>query len=65
MTFTITWDVVVEHSADPDYWSVYTRRPDGDLIYTHTLSTAEVVHLRDVDKVKVTDRRTSQPWTAK
>lgn len=65
MTLTISWDVVVDHSADPDYWSVYTQRPDGSLTYTHTLSTADVEHLRDVDKVKVTDHRTGQPWTAR
>nr|WP_012476915.1 hypothetical protein [Streptomyces sp. 44030]ABC67347.1 hypothetical protein pRL1.18 [Streptomyces sp. 44030] len=57
-------DVVVEHSADPDYWTVYVPGHDG-LIYNRTLATADLAHLRDVDHVRVTDRRTREPWSVR
>jgi hypothetical protein len=76
MTATIPWDVVVEprrslrrdvvveHSADPDYWTVYVTGHDG-LIYDSTLATTDVAHLRDVDHVQITDRRTGEPWSVR
>lgn len=65
MTIAINWDVVVDHSADPDYWTVYTKTASGGLMYTHTLATADLVHMRDVDGVNITDHRTGQPWTTR
>ena len=58
------WGVAVEHSADPDYWTVYVPGHNG-LIYNSTLATADLAHLQNVDHVRVTNRRTGQPWSTR
>lgn len=63
MTTTIA-RAEVEHSADPDYWTVYVPGRDG-WTYNRTLATADVAHLRDVDHVQVIDRRTGEPWSVR
>ena len=65
MTATLA-RAVVEHSADPDYWTVYVPGRDGrSLTYSATLASRDLARLRDVDHVQLTDRRTGQPWSAR
>lgn len=65
MTVTATIArAVVEHSADPDYWTVTFPGRDG---YGHrsTLDTADVIRMRDINHVQVIDRQTGEPWSVR
>lgn len=65
MTVTATIArAVVEHSADPDYWTVHITGRDFSTRRS-TLDTADVVRMREVGHVQVIDRRTGEPWSVR